>query len=179
MEVLLLAVMWRCVIRRKCRASTIRINVVQPGCNPSNNVVSFSHNVVLRRLLFSLNVVSEKSDVVGSRRLYSQFPTTTASRREISSSCHRIQRSKNLGPAPYFQLRVFGNRTLSITLARSGSSLMPSSRKDPEICARHNLGSSRPARRLPQCTLRRNLRSTAQPQKTKTLRASKALGLRL
>jgi hypothetical protein len=104
---------------------------------------------------------------------------SVASRREISSSCHRIQRSNDLGPAPYFQLRVFGNRTLSITLARGGSSLMPSSRKDPEICARHKLGSSRPARRLPRCTLRRNLRSTAQPQKTKTLRASKALGLRL
>ena len=63
--------------------------------------------------------------------------------------------------------------------ASGGSSLMPSSHTDPESCARHNLGSSRPARRLPQCTLRRNLRSTAQPQNTKTLRASKALGLRL
>ena len=90
-----------------------------------------------------------------------------------------IQRSKNFGPAPSLQLRVIRQPYTLHHPARGGSSLMPSSHTDPEICARHNLGSSRPARRLPQCTLRRNLRSTAQPQKTKTLRASKALGLRL
>ena len=90
-----------------------------------------------------------------------------------------IQRSKNLGPAPSLQLRVIRQPYTLHHPARGGSSLMPSSHTDPEICARHNLGSSRPARRLPRCTLRRNLRSTAQPQKTKTLRASKALGLRL
>ena len=90
-----------------------------------------------------------------------------------------IQRSKNLGPAPSLQLRVIRQPYTLHHPASGGSSLMPSSHTDPEICARHNLGSSRPARRLPQCTLRRNLRSTAQPQKTKTLRASKALGLRL
>jgi hypothetical protein len=90
-----------------------------------------------------------------------------------------IQRSKNLGPAPSLQLRVIRQPYTLHHPARGGSSLMPSSHTDPEICARHNLGSSRPARRLPQCTLRRNLRSTAQPQKPKTLRASKALGLRL
>ena len=80
-----------------------------------------------------------------------------------------------ISPAPRYSATVHSPSPCT----RGGSSLMPSSHTDPEICARHNLGSSRPARRLPQCTLRRNLRSTAQPQKTKTLRASKALGLRL
>ncbi len=76
-----------------------------------------------------------------------------------------IQRSKNLGPAPSLQLRVIRQPYTLHHPARGGSSLMPSSHTDPEICARHNLGSSRPARRLPRCTLRRNLRNTAQPPK--------------
>ena len=43
------------------RRESIRINVVQPGCNRSvsNNVVSFSRNVVLSGLSFSINVVSK------------------------------------------------------------------------------------------------------------------------
>jgi len=91
---------------------------------------------------------------------------SVASRREISSSCHRSSAARIL-TLHHLSSSAYSATVHSIALARGGSSLMPSSRTDPEICARHNLGSSRPARRLPRCTLRRNLRSTAQPQKTK------------
>jgi hypothetical protein len=59
------------------RKLAIRINVVQSGCNRSvsNNVVSFSRNVVLSDPLFSIKVVSKTADVVGSSRLCSQFAT--------------------------------------------------------------------------------------------------------
>ena len=53
------------------RKLAIRINVVQSGCNRSvsNNVVSFSRNVVLSDPLFSIKVVS-KPRMLSVRAVY-------------------------------------------------------------------------------------------------------------
>jgi hypothetical protein len=62
------------------------------------NVVSFSRNVVLSGLSFSLNVGLEMSDVVGSSRLCSQFGTAreTGNVRARSANVFAVDRCDTL-----------------------------------------------------------------------------------